>query len=89
MIIEPIAAQGKRIRAARRAIGYTQRARQLALGIPHHSQISRWERGEARPGPEVAARLLDVLGADVGPIEARGPGQHVAVERIDGRSSRP
>ena len=53
---------GGRLKAAREAKGYTKDKLGKLVGI-HHSQIGRYERGDASPSAEVLKKLANVLGA--------------------------
>jgi transcriptional regulator with XRE-family HTH domain len=61
----PHAAQGARIRAARKALGLTERALVDALGHGAASVVAlgRWERGEREPRFTIRPRLAEVLRA--------------------------
>lgn len=54
---------GARISAARRAANMTQADLANAVGVGAN-QVSRWERGEAMPGPRYLGPLADALNMD-------------------------
>jgi transcriptional regulator with XRE-family HTH domain len=60
---------GRDLRARRRALGLTQAGLAAAVGA-RPVLVGRWERGEALPSLEEAARLAEVLGLD--PATAAG-----------------
>lgn len=53
---------GARIKAARKAAGYTQPGLAEALGLESHMAVSRWERGKNMPTEENARDLCRILG---------------------------
>jgi transcriptional regulator with XRE-family HTH domain len=53
---------GRRLRAAREAKEYTKDKLGKLVGI-HHSQIGRYERGDASPSAEVLKKLANALDA--------------------------
>jgi transcriptional regulator with XRE-family HTH domain len=53
---------GRRLKAAREAKGYTKDKLGKLVGI-HHSQIGRYEKGEASPSAEVLKKLANALDA--------------------------
>jgi transcriptional regulator with XRE-family HTH domain len=58
---------GRRIRTAREHAGLSQNElAHLLPGAPAASQVSRWERGEAMPGPENLQALARVLRVSIG-----------------------
>jgi transcriptional regulator with XRE-family HTH domain len=54
------AAFGKRITAAREAKSYTKDKLGKLVGV-HHSQIGRYEKGEASPSAEVLKKMGNIL----------------------------
>jgi transcriptional regulator with XRE-family HTH domain len=53
---------GRRLKAAREAKGYTKDKLGKLVGI-HHSQIGRYEKGDASPSAEVLKKLANALDA--------------------------
>lgn len=54
---------GARISSARRALNITQSDLAKAVGVGAN-QVSRWERGDAMPGPRYLGPLADALHMD-------------------------
>jgi len=53
---------GRRLKAVREAKGYTKDKLGKLVGI-HHSQIGRYEKGDASPSAEVLKKLANALDA--------------------------
>jgi transcriptional regulator with XRE-family HTH domain len=51
---------GQRLKAAREAKGHTKEKLGKLVGV-HHSQIGRYEKGEASPSAEVLKKMANVL----------------------------
>jgi transcriptional regulator with XRE-family HTH domain len=56
---------GKRIRAARKAVGYTQGKLSRIIGEDDHNKLSRWERGEHMIGVVSLANIAMATGASM------------------------
>ncbi|MEU2510215.1 helix-turn-helix transcriptional regulator [Streptomyces sp. NPDC007863] len=59
---------GREIRRQREERGYGLRRFAKAAQI-HHAYLSRIERGERRPQPEVMARIANVLGCRISDLQ--------------------
>lgn len=61
---KPLAvAWGEAIREQRKALGMTQAALAADVGVEQPT-ISKWERGQGIPSPQMQARLVKALGID-------------------------
>lgn len=57
---------GRNIRAHRKAAGLTQHDLAVKLGRGDAMTVSRWERGEHKPGDEYLCALADLFGCAPG-----------------------